>query len=76
MDDKLKRQMDEGAMPAAHEHPGLPRHGGMHGGLGEAGAIDIVLRIRGHAAHDVAGVDVFDVHLVLAGFEEGTDAIL
>ena len=36
MDDEVKWQMNEGVVPAAHQHVGFARHGGMHGVLGKA----------------------------------------
>ena len=55
--------MDEAAVPAADDHFGPAAHGGMHGVVGQADAIDAVVRVGRHAADGVAGVDVLEVHL-------------
>src|SRR5258708_7284059 len=68
-------QMHEGAVPAAHEHGGLARHRRVDGVLGELRAVDVVLRVGGHAANDVARVEILEVALGAPALEEGTDAV-
>src|SRR5208337_433551 len=50
------------AVPAAHQHTGLAGHAGVHRVLAQKAAVDAVIIVGRHAADQVAGVNVFEVH--------------
>ena len=57
------RDVDEPAVPAADDHLGPAAHRGVDGVVGQADAVDAVIRVGRHAPDRVAGVDVLEVQL-------------
>ena len=73
--DEVQRQVHVRAMPAAHEHVRLAGHRGVHRVLREPEAVHVVLRGRGHAADQVARVDVLQVERNLPLLEKRRDPV-
>ena len=74
--DEVQRQMHVRAMPAADQHIRLAGHRGVDRVLREAQAVHVILCGRGHAADQIARVDVFEVERNPPPLEERCDPVL